>query len=467
MKENPFQDNLREKRKDSLRMDHDSRWSTILPTTDQPKELIETLLHQVGPACEPSPLKRRGRPIQLGLAHLGWAIFWCFLQGWHAQLDLWRQIRFEHLGGFCPIQVSDQAVYKRLAQHGVMALRLVFDHLWPLLEERLAQHEAWQLAPFASAVVAMDESKLDQVGRWLGGLRGLPTGDAGLLPGRLSCLFDVRKQQWIRIDVLPEAIATSLVHARALLSELSQGTLLLFDRGYYSFEWFDGLTRRGFWWISRLRERSSYQVVHVFVQKDGYCDALVHLGIYTDRAACAVRLIQIGSGQQIRRYVTNVLDPRVLPAVQVVQLYRRRWDIELAFRTLKDHLQVNVLWSAKWEVICVQVLAGVLLAQVFHALQVEIAACAGVDLFAVSIDRLIQEVPRSLLTGASLHQLIYHQGRERGIIRPDSRLCYELADIDEHEIVWPPASIGSQLRRKPHYTYNPGGHARRKQRHVS
>ena len=449
-------------------MRHDNGWKSIAPATNQSKGLIETMMEHVGPSLEQEPLKRRGRPAQILLTHLGWAILWCFLQGWQAQLDLWRQIRFERLGGFAPVVVTDQAVYKRLAQHGEKALRLVFEQVSVILHARLGVYEQWQLAPWASAVVAMDESKLDQVGRWLSGLRDLPIGDAGLLPGRLSCLFDVRRQQWIRVDVLPQALATSLVHARSLLCELSLGTLLLFDRGYFSFEWFDELTRRGFFWISRLRARTSYQVLHVLVQKDGYCDAIVHLGIYrADQAEYAVRLLTIGHGKQMRQYLTNVLDPRVLSGAQVVQLYRRRWDIELALRALKDHLRVNMLWSAKWEVIHVQILAGVILAQVFHALQVEIAAEAHVDLFEVSLDRLICEVPRRLLVGESVSQWLASQGRERGIIRPHQRLVYELVDIDEHEIVWPPSSIVSRLRRKPHYAHNPGGHSRQKKTSVS
>jgi DDE family transposase len=449
-------------------MNHDSRWRTIVPPASHPKGLIESILQHATPERKASPFNRRGRPPQIQLAHLGWAIFWCFLQGWQAQLDLWREIRFERLGGFHPVRVTDQAVYKRLAQDGVRALRGVFESVSAHLHDRVAPHEAWQLAPFASAVIAMDESKLDQVGRWLGGLRGLPSGDRGLLPGRLSCLFDVRLQQWRRVDVLPEAIATSLVHARALLSDLCLGTLLLFDRGYYSFEWFDELTRRGFFWISRLRARSSYHIVHVFVQKDGYLDAIVHLGIYhTDRAEYAVRLIQIGHGERSWSYLSNVLDPRVLSGAQVVELYRRRWDIELAFRALKDHLHVNLLWSAKWEVIQVQILAGIILAQVFHALQVEIAAEAHVDLFCVSMDRLIREVPPRVLRGESVHQVLHEQSRERGILRPHQRLAYWVPQIDEHEIVWPPASIVSLLRRPPRYSYNPGGHSRQKKQPVS
>lgn len=437
-------------------MRHDSRWKTILPEPSAPKGLIETLLEEVGPHQEPPEPKRRGRPTQILQAHLGWAMFWCFLQGWHAQLDLWRQMCTERLGGFAPVKVSDQAIYKRLATSGVQALRLVFEWISLCLAERLGPLEKWSLAPFASAVIAIDESKLDQVGRWLSGLRDLPTGDPRLLAGRLSCLFDVRLQQWIWVDVLPEAMTNSLVHARALLEKVPSKALLLFDLGYFSFEWLDELTRRGFFWVSRLRERGSYRIIHVFTQKDGYLDALIWLGAYrSDRAQFAVRLVQVDRGRRTHRYLTNVLHPDQLSGAEVVRLYQRRWDIELAFRALKDHLRLNVLWSAKWEVIQVQILASLILAQVFHAQQVEIAAQTHVEVFDVSLDLLIRLLPRKLLAGLSPSQFVAEHGKTVGLIRPHTRLVYDLPEIAYHEIVWPPSDI--VLIREPRYAHKADG----------
>lgn len=442
-------------------MNHDSRWKTILPEPSRPKGLIETLLQEAGPHQEPPQIKRRGRPSIILHSHLGWALVWCFLQGWHSQLDLWRQICTEQLGGFAPVQVSDQAVYKRLALSGITALRLVLESVSANLAQQLGSLQDWRLAPFASAIIAIDESKLDQVRRWLSCLREVPIGDGRLLAGRLSCLFDVRRQQWIRVDILPEATANSLVYARQLIDGLLAGTLLLFDLGYFSFEWLDELTRRGFFWVGRLRERGSYRIIHVFTQQDGYLDALVWLGAYrADRARYAVRLIQIDRGKRIHRYLTNVLDPRVLSGADVVRLYQRRWDIELAFRALKDHLRVNVLWSAKWEVIQVQILASVILAQVFHAQQVQIAAHNHVDVFDVSLDLLIRLLPPKLLAGQSISQFVAQYGQSMRIIRPHSRLIYDLPDIDEHGLIWPPSDI--VLVRTPRYAHKQAGNAHRK-----
>src|SRR5919108_416770 len=60
--------------------------------------------------------------------------------------------------------------------------------------------------------------------------------------------------------------------------DLPWHSLLLFDLGYFSFPCFDSLTERGYWWISRLREKTGYQLLHVHYRHHEILDALVWLG---------------------------------------------------------------------------------------------------------------------------------------------------------------------------------------------
>lgn len=74
---------------------------------------------------------------------------------------------------------------------------------------------------------------------------------------------------------------------------MQAGTLLLFDRGYFSFAFFDQLSSRGIWWISRYAHQASYQVSHICYQADGVLDAIIYLGTsQDDQARYPVRLIQ-------------------------------------------------------------------------------------------------------------------------------------------------------------------------------
>jgi len=193
------------------------------------------------------------------------------------------------------------------------------------------------------------------------------------------------------------------------------------------FPWFDELTERNLWWISRYANHATMQMRHILYQGDGVLDAIVWLGIYrADRARHAVRLVQFYQHGRLHRYLTNVLDPQQLSLTDIARLYARRWDIELAFCVLKEHLQVSQLWSAKWEVVQVQIWCALLLAQLFHGLQVQLAAQEGVDPFEVSIDLLVEVVPRGIAPLPFLGRV----GRELGLIRPSSRIQVQVPWVD-------------------------------------
>lgn len=430
-------------------MTHDSTTRQPMPLPVPQNEQLVACLNESCRALA-LPSKRRGRPATLSALHLCLAIVLCGLQGFGSQLKLWRLLCLEPIGPFAPVWVVDQAIYNRL-ERAAGAMQTFFEQVSGWMGEQLGGLEDRTLAPWATQVLALDESTLDAVGRWLPGLRRVLPGDARLLAGRISALFDVRVQQWVRVDVLAEATANCKAHARELLSELQAGVLLLFDRGYLSFPWFDELTERGLWWISRYANQASVQVRHVLYQGDGVLDAIVYLGKYrADRAKYPVRLVQFYSQGHLHRYLTNVLDPQQLPLAEVARLYARRWDIELAFCLLKEHLHAGQLWSAKWPVICVQIWCALLLAQVFHGLQVQLAAQAGVDPFEVSLDLLVEVVPRLLERGIAPLPLLVRRGRELGLIRPSTRLRVQVPFVDA---TWlspaPPEAL--QPREKARY----------------
>jgi hypothetical protein len=378
-----------------------------------------------------SKARRRGKPAQLSTLHLCLGIVLCGIEGFGSQLQLWRRLCMEPIGPYAPVRVVDQAVYNRLAR-AAGAMRAFFEQASLWMSEQLGGLEDRSLAPWACQVLALDEeSTLDAVGRWLPELRRLLPGDPRLLAGRISAVFDLRRQQWVRVEVWQEAVANCKQQARLLLEGLQVGTLLLFDRGYLSFPWFDELTERKLWWISRYANHASLQVRHVFYQGDGVLDAIVWLGTYrADRAKYAVRLVQFYHQGQLHRYLTNVTDPALLCMRDIARLYARRWDIELAFGVLKEHLQVSQLWSAKWPVICVQIWCALLLAQLFHGLQVQLAAQEGVDPFDVSIDLLVEIVPRLLQRGIAPVPYLGRRGRELGLIRPSTRLQVQVPLVD-------------------------------------
>ncbi len=373
----------------------------------------------------------------------------CVLRGLGSQRAVWRLLTAKRLWDYPRFALSDQAVYKRLAEDGTAPLEHLFAAVSRLLAERMAPW-ATDLAPFATEVVALDETTLDQVARTLPALRAVSKGDDRLLPGKLAAVFDLRTQLFRRVAYLADPHQNEKVAARGLLDGLGRGALVLADLGYFGFRWFDDLTDRGCWWVSRLRAKTSYMVIHVHFHRGDTFDGIVWLGAHrADRAKHAVRLVQFRHGSILCRYVTNVLDPTVLPPPDLARLYARRWDIELAFKLVKRHLGLHLLWSAKPGVVRQQVWAVLTIAQVVQALRLEIAGKAEVDPFEVSLPLLVEYLPLLLAQGEDPVALIVAEGRRLLFIRPSTRTAIHAPDLPPAEVVFRPPDL--VLVRKPRY----------------
>jgi IS4 transposase len=93
----------------------------------------------------------------------------------------------------------------------------------------------------------------------------------------------------------------------------------------------------------------------VFYRHHEVLDALVWLGAGPTQARQLVRLVRLSDGVGIRMYLTNVGDPQLLSVAELAQLSARSFDIELAFRLLKDYLGMSQWWRSKQELLLVQI----------------------------------------------------------------------------------------------------------------
>jgi hypothetical protein len=403
--------------------------------TDQRVQLdqIEAILAQVLSDLEPdlATPPGRGRPRILPAVALWGGFVVCVARGFSSQLAIWRLLTQTGLWHYPRFAVCDQAVYTRLAQGGTRVLEQLFAQVTTLLAARLAPYQAQLdpgLAPFATDIVAIDETTLDPVARRLP-VAGSDPPPTRRLPGKVAGVFDIRRQCWRWIRVLADAGQTEKVAARDLVAGLARGTLLLADLGYFGFQWFDDLTDAGYWWISRLRAKTSYEVVTVLAQQGDCLDALVWLGAYrADRARHLVRLVQFRQHGVLRQYLTNVRDPQQLLAADLVRLYARRWDIELALKLVKRELGLHLWWSGTDVVIHQQVWAVFTLAQIVQGLRLEIAARAGVDVYDVSVPLMVRYLPIFAAQGEDPIAAVVERGRAAGFIRPARRVVLEVPE---------------------------------------
>jgi hypothetical protein len=412
---------------------------------------IENFLREMIASLDPAPQGAGpGRPRVLPALALWAGLLVCVLRGFTRQLELWRLLTMHQLWDYPRFPIGDQAVYRRLEKGGTKPLEALFAQTSQVLAERLAPYAALDLAPFASEVIALDHTDLDQIARRLPALRAVPPGDGRLLPGQLAGLFDLRRQQWRQVQFIADPYQNEKVTARELVFSLPPRSLVLCDLGFFSFAWFDDLTEHNYFYVSRLRQGTSFEVIHTNYAQGDTFDGLVWLGAHrADRAKHAVRLVRFRHNGLLHTYITNVLNPHHLPLAAIARLYARRWDFELAANLVKRHLKLHLLWSAKEVVIQQQVWAVLIISQILQALRLEIAGRAQVDPFEVSMELLVRWLPRLAADGQDPIQIFVEHGRAAHVIRPSSRLTIRAPVIPPDELIPCPANL--ILERKPRH----------------
>lgn len=419
-------------------------------------DIEQFLIRALEECVPPEPLRTPwvlGRRRTLHELHLWLAVLLTVVRGSVSQTAVWRFLFTASVSRYTPIVISDEAVFRRLGTAGTAVLERLFATVLAILTDRLAPLIAQQgppLAPFAADVVGLDETTFDKVARKIPTLRGVPKKDHRLLPGKLAGVFDVRRQLWRRVLRIEHATQNEKVAARSLLDGLARGTLILADLGYFAFRWFDELTAAGFFWVSRVRAKASFVPIHTFFAQGETRDELVWVGAYrADQARFQARLVQFKVRDHCYQYLTNVLDPRVLPLADIARLYARRWDIEMAFNLVKTHLDLHALWSAKQDVLWIQVWAVLIVSQILQAMRWEIAVRAGVDVFDVSLPLLVKYASSAAARGENVVDWFVRDGKKLHFIRPARRVRLDLPIIPAEAIVpAPPHLLGE---RQPRY----------------
>jgi hypothetical protein len=414
---------------------------------DELQELIAEL--RIGPRAPRGP----GSPPVLP-AFLFWAgLLVCVLRGFSAQQNLWQLVCLKGLWNYPRIQLTRQAIYQRLERAPGTYLLKWLDRITLLLRARYSTLCDVPYAAFATEIFALDHSTLDAMLRKLKLLRDLPRRSWELIPGQLATLFDLRRQLFVRVEFWEEAKRNEKHNVAHWLEFIPKGSLLLFDLGFFAFPWFDRIAEAGLHFVCRQREKTTFVLHHLLYDAPAgpvhLKESIGYLGAYrADRAAHPVRLIEVFTARATHRYLTDVLDPALLPAAHVIQLYRRRWDIETAFKLLKSQLNLFLLWSGYRNVVMHQVFATLIIAQVVLSLRNEVAQLAKASLREVSLPLLIRWVPELARDGQDPVLTLAKYGRSAGIIRPFRGKAYDLPRVKLEDYSLP---IERPPPRKPRY----------------
>jgi hypothetical protein len=134
--------------------------------------------------------------------------------------------------------------------------------------------------------------------------------------------------------------------APALFRHLRPDMLLLWDRGFFSYPLWKGVTATGAQVLARVQSRLVLRPLR-YLPDGSYLAKLYPCESERnqDRQGLLVRVIRythndprrVGCGQE-HVLITTLLDAQAYPAMELVFLYHERWEIELVYDEQKTHL---------------------------------------------------------------------------------------------------------------------------------
>ncbi len=130
--------------------------------------------------------------------------------------------------------------------------------------------------------------------------------------------------------------------ARELCANIAAGEIVVFDKAYVDFDHLSDLNQRGIWWVTRSKDNMVFGVVksHTKGHENIIKDQIIalkgqHKGMQLRRVEA---LVEVDGKWRVMVFITNNLawSPR-----SVCDLYRRRWDIEVFFKQVKQSLKLG------------------------------------------------------------------------------------------------------------------------------
>jgi Transposase DDE domain len=249
-----------------------------------------------------------------------------------------------------PTQVSQQALSQRFLTFPAEIFERVFKELLPEFERKWHSRRQRPLPESIQftrtkleRIWAIDGSTLEAVFRKLDTLADVPKNQ---LAGKIGVVIDIVTRLPVEIWFQEKATASDMRFESDILKLVKPQTLILLDRGFCHYQFWQQLIEGDVHLITRLNNKASFTVERVFTSSYSIRDRTIKMGAGTKTIPCiTMRLVEIRMGKTWYSYLTSVLDPLILPPYVVADLYSRRWRIEEAFNTVKRLLGLSYIWT--------------------------------------------------------------------------------------------------------------------------
>lgn len=157
------------------------------------------------------------------------------------------------------------------------------------------------------------------------------------------------------------AITHGKVHEVNILDELipEAGAIYIMDRGYLDFERLYTLHRHSASFIVREKSNACLRRIYSLpVDKSSgiQCDQVIALSGFYSRKHYPEKLRRVKYfDKEQNKKLTFLTNQFALPAITIAELYRCRWQVELFFKWIKQHLRIKTFYGASENAVKTQI----------------------------------------------------------------------------------------------------------------
>lgn len=146
--------------------------------------------------------------------------------------------------------------------------------------------------------------------------------------------------------------------------EIEANSTYILDRGYIDFERLYNIHYHKAYFVTRLKKNTNYRRLYsrkVDKTRGLICDQTIKLNNYYANKKYPENL------RRVKYYDTEinitfefVSNNFSVPALQIAQLYKQRWQIELFFKWIKQHLKVKSFWGYTENAVKIQIYTAII-----------------------------------------------------------------------------------------------------------
>lgn len=148
------------------------------------------------------------------------------------------------------------------------------------------------------------------------------------------------------------------------LIEIEAGSIYVLDRGYWDFNRLYNIHLNKGFFITRFKDNTNYRRLYsskVDRSTGVICDQIIRFNNHYAKKDYPEKLRRIKYYDKETsitfEFATNHFE---LPALEIAQLYKQRWQIELFFKWIKQHLKIKAFWGYSENAVRIQIYSAII-----------------------------------------------------------------------------------------------------------